>query len=117
MTRSFPTRCTSDLPLLRGTPLVLSLLACLISYSGDDPSWSRAGSISGALHNFGGIAGAWVADLVFYLSGYMAYLRPVVLGWVVWLATHGRAADEEHLAPALRLSGIDRKSTSLNSSH
>ncbi len=92
--------------MLLAAPLVLYLLACLISYSPDDPGWSHAGSLTGALHNFGGIAGAWIADLAFYLSGYMAYLLPITLGGVVWLATHGRAADAEHLAPALRLSGM-----------
>lgn len=92
--------------MLLAAPLVLYLLACLVSYSPDDPGWSHAGSLTGALHNFGGIAGAWIADLAFYLSGYMAYLLPITLGGVVWLATHGREADAEHLAPALRLTGM-----------
>ncbi|PKM02413.1 MAG: cell division protein FtsK, partial [Gammaproteobacteria bacterium HGW-Gammaproteobacteria-6] len=101
-----PASLWRELPMLLAAPLVLYLLACLVSYSPDDPGWSHAGSLTGALHNFGGIAGAWIADLAFYLSGYMAYLLPITLGGVVWLATHGREADAEHLAPALRLSGM-----------
>jgi len=101
-----PASLWRELPLLLAAPVVLYLLACLVSYSPDDPGWSHAGSLTGTLHNFGGIAGAFIADLAFYLSGYVAYLLPVVLGGVVWLATHGRDADQQHLAPALRLSGM-----------
>jgi len=96
-----------ELPLLLVVPLVLYLLACLVSYSPEDPGWSRAGSIAAPLHNFGGIAGAWIADLAFYLSGYVAYLLPIVLAGVAWVAIHGRDGESgERLTPAWRLSGL-----------
>ena len=96
-----------ELPLLLVVPVVLYLLACLVSYSPDDPGWSRAGSIVGPLHNFGGVAGAWIADLAFYLSGYVAFLLPIVLAGVTWVAIHGRDGESgERLTPAWRLSGL-----------
>ncbi len=96
-----------ELPLLLVAPLVLYLLACLISYSPDDPSASNAGSLTGPLHNFGGVAGAWIADLAFQLAGYVAYLLPVILAGVTWVAIHGRDGESgERLTPAWRLSGL-----------
>jgi len=54
-------------------PLAIYLFACFASYSQNDPGWSHAGDPSHGIHNFGGAFGAWIADLVFYLIGIVAY--------------------------------------------
>jgi S-DNA-T family DNA segregation ATPase FtsK/SpoIIIE len=53
-------------------------LVAMFSYDALDPSWSHSGSNSQTV-NFGGTAGAWIADLLFYLFGYLAFLLPIML--------------------------------------
>ncbi|HRQ63680.1 MAG TPA: DNA translocase FtsK 4TM domain-containing protein [Xanthomonadaceae bacterium] len=87
-------------------PLVLYLLACLISYHPTDPGWSHAGD-DGMVRNIGGLAGAYVADLLFYLVGVVAYLLPPILVLAVWAAFRPGDADRASaLEPALRLVGF-----------
>ena len=92
--------------ILLVVPVLLYLLACLLSYSPEDPSWSHAGSVTGAVKNFGGLAGAWFADLALAFAGLAAYTIPVLLGLVAWEALRTRAdSSESTLAPAMRLLG------------
>jgi S-DNA-T family DNA segregation ATPase FtsK/SpoIIIE len=58
--------------------LALYLLLALNSYSPQDPGWSRTGS-GGAIFNTVGRSGAWFADVLLLLFGYLAYLFPVLL--------------------------------------
>ncbi len=98
-----------ELALVAIAPLLLYLLASLISYSSDDPGWSRTGSITGALHNIGGLVGAYLADLSFWLFGYVAYTLWLVIGGVAWIALFGLDSDGDgrvDFGPALRLIGI-----------
>ena len=98
-----------ELALVAIAPLLLYLLASLYSYSTDDPGWSRTGSVAGAMHNIGGLVGAYVADLAFWLFGYAAYSLPVVLGGIAWIALFGMDSDGDgrvDFGPALRLVGI-----------
>jgi S-DNA-T family DNA segregation ATPase FtsK/SpoIIIE len=96
-----------EIALVIIAPALIYLAASLLSYSPDDPSWSRTGSLTGALHNFGGTAGAYIADIAFYFCGYVAYTLPLVIGGLLWIALFGRAGDSETgLTPALRLIGI-----------
>ncbi|AKC88022.1 DNA translocase FtsK [Pseudoxanthomonas suwonensis] len=98
-------RLWRDLALIVIAPLLLYLLACLISYSPDDPSGSNSGSITGEVQNLGGLAGAWIADLLIQFFGYAAFILPVILGAVAWIALFG-LGEEDELGPALRLVGI-----------
>ncbi len=59
--------------------LCLALFAILVSYSKSDPAWSHASFDIPT--NLGGRAGAWVADLMFYVFGISAF-------W--WVALFGR---------------------------
>jgi S-DNA-T family DNA segregation ATPase FtsK/SpoIIIE len=98
-----------DLALIAIAPLLLYLLASLLTYSPDDQGWSHSGSVTAPLHNFGGIVGAWTADVMLYLCGYVAYLLPVMLGLIAWIALFGMDSDgdgDADLGPALRLVGI-----------
>jgi len=60
------------------------LLISLVTYNSVDPGWSHS-SHTGHVHNLGGRAGAWFADVVLALFGYLAYLIPVLLGYGGWL--------------------------------
>jgi S-DNA-T family DNA segregation ATPase FtsK/SpoIIIE len=98
-----------EIALVVIAPLLIYLLASLITYSTDDPGWSRTGSVAGAMHNIGGLVGAYLADLAFWFFGYVAYTLPMVLGGVAWIALFGLDSDGDgrvDFGPALRLIGI-----------
>ena len=98
-----------ELALVAISPLLLYLLASLLSYHTDDPGLSRTGSVTGPLHNFGGWLGAHLADLAFWFFGYVAYTIPLVLGGIAWIALFGLDSDGDgrvDFGPALRLIGI-----------
>jgi S-DNA-T family DNA segregation ATPase FtsK/SpoIIIE len=74
--------------------LVLSALAAylllsLMSYNGQDPGWSHRGPTH-VIHNYGGVVGAWFADVFLYLFGYLAYLFPLMVAYSGWLVFRGR---------------------------
>lgn len=102
-------RLWRDLALIAIAPLLLYLLASLFTYSPEDPSWSQAGNLTAPIHNMGGRVGAWLADMLLYLCGYVAFLLPIMLGIVSWIALFGMDTDgdgEADLGPALRLVGM-----------
>lgn len=102
-------RLWRDLGLLAVAPALLYLVASLFTYSATDPGWSHTGSVVAPVHNMGGRAGAWIADVLLQLFGYMAFVLPIVLGALAWIAMFGlkREAKGEHdLDPALRLVGL-----------
>jgi S-DNA-T family DNA segregation ATPase FtsK/SpoIIIE len=102
-------RLMRDIALIVIAPLLLYLLASLVTFSPSDPGWSHSGSITAPLHNLGGRVGAWIADVLLYLCGYVAFLLPVMLGAIAWIALFGMDTDgdgEADLGPALRLIGI-----------
>ncbi len=61
--------------------LALYLLLALFTFSPHDPGWSYTGSIhsGGVVENSAGKAGAWLADVLFNLLGYMAFCFPLLL--------------------------------------
>ncbi len=102
-------RLLRDIALILIAPLLLYMLASLLTYSPSDPGWSNSGSITAPLQNWGGRVGAWLADVLLSLTGYVAYLLPLMLGAVAWIALFGLDADgdgDADLGPALRLVGI-----------
>ena len=54
------------------------LLICLWTYQPADPAWSHRGP-SSAVTNMGGRVGAWVADILYGLFGYVAFLFPIMI--------------------------------------
>ena len=98
-------RLWRDLALIVIAPLLLYLLACLFTYSPADPGYSHTGSVVAPVQNLGGKAGAWIADVLLTLFGHAAFLLPLVLGAVAWIALLG-LGEEDELGPALRLTGI-----------
>ncbi len=102
-------RLWRDLALIAIAPLLLFLLASLVTYSPADPGWSQTGSVTAPIQNACGRVGAWIADVLLYLTGYVAFLLPVVLGAIAWIALFGMDTDgdgEADLGPALRLVGM-----------
>ena len=98
-----------ELALVVIAPLLFYLVASLYTYSTGDPGWSRTGSVAGALHNIGGLVGAYMADLAFWFFGFVAYSVPFVLGGIAWIALFGLDSDGDghvDFGPALRLIGI-----------
>ena len=86
--------------------VVVYLLACLFSYDTNDPSWSHAKSETTKIGNIGGRVGAYIADVVLYLFGYVAYVFPLLLLAVGWaLFREDDAAPDSALRPAFRLLG------------
>lgn len=59
--------------------VALYLLISLWTYHAADPGWSHSGS-SSRVENLGGRAGAWIADVLLHLFGYVAFLFPVLIG-------------------------------------
>jgi S-DNA-T family DNA segregation ATPase FtsK/SpoIIIE len=93
--------------LLVAAAAAVYLVACLATYRSSDPGWSH--SASGAtITNAGGIAGAWFADLLLFLVGYMAYLFPLLVafaGWRVYRGS-GERAPFDPLQLVFRLVGF-----------
>ncbi|MFM7274054.1 MAG: DNA translocase FtsK 4TM domain-containing protein, partial [Gammaproteobacteria bacterium] len=65
------------------------LLLAIATYSVGDPGWSSTGNGSGVV-NAGGAAGAWIADVLLSLFGYIAYLLPVLIGYRAWVLVRER---------------------------
>ncbi|WP_051361783.1 DNA translocase FtsK [Solimonas soli] len=60
--------------------LSLFLLVTLASFNPNDPGWSSSGN-GEPIHNLAGPIGAWIADVLLSLCGYVAFLLP----WAVLL--------------------------------
>ncbi|MBT8135331.1 MAG: DNA translocase FtsK 4TM domain-containing protein, partial [Gammaproteobacteria bacterium] len=70
--------------------LALFLFTALITYDSSDPGWSYTGSRE-SIHNAAGVVGAWFADVLYNLFGYLSYLFPVIIaysGWLVLRSNH-----------------------------
>ncbi|MCP4090625.1 MAG: cell division protein FtsK [Gammaproteobacteria bacterium] len=74
--------------------IALILLLALLTYHPDDPGFSHTGTSATTLHNQIGLAGAWFADIAFYLSGMPAYLFPVITMAAGWMLFSARKTDE-----------------------
>jgi len=62
----------------------LFIVLALATYHSSDPGWSRTSSNS-TIINLGGFVGAWLADILFYIFGFVAYLFPLLLAYAAWM--------------------------------
>ena len=68
-------RLPREAGLLACIGLTLFLLAALISFDARDPGWSSSGG-GGAVRNLVGPLGAWAADVLLSMVGYVAFFLP-----------------------------------------
>lgn len=84
-----PSRLTHHLresAFLLSVLVAIYLVACLFTYSPTDPG-PFSTTNSDIVQNAGRILGAWIADAFLGLTGYVAYLLPLITvfaGWRVW---------------------------------
>ncbi|KTD78407.1 DNA translocase FtsK [Legionella waltersii] len=65
----------------------LFILLSLLTYSVNDPGWSH-GSINGSpILNSGGQVGAYLADALYFVFGYVSYLLPLTFVYIAWVIT------------------------------
>lgn len=62
----------------------LFVLLSLMTYQFTDPGWSHVSRAGKAVANSGGQVGAYIADALYFIFGYFAYLLPVVFVYVAW---------------------------------
>lgn len=63
--------------------IALLLIGALATFHAADPAWTHTARVD-QIRNFGGVAGAWFADVSLYFFGYPAYLLPLGLLWAGW---------------------------------
>ena len=88
--RKIMLRVVREGALLGWLGVCLYLLLALLSFSAQDPGWSTTGT-NDTIENAAGIAGAWLANVLFSLFGYFAYLLPLVIAYQI-----GRLFRERH---------------------
>ncbi|MCC5885977.1 MAG: DNA translocase FtsK 4TM domain-containing protein [Gammaproteobacteria bacterium] len=98
---------------LREAGLILALavagwlLLALVTFAPEDPGFSHTGSREGVA-NLAGATGAWVADVLYTLVGWFAFLLPVAFALLAlrmfW--TRRMPARVDRLTLGLRLSGF-----------
>jgi S-DNA-T family DNA segregation ATPase FtsK/SpoIIIE len=69
-------------------------LVSLVTFNPADPGWSHAGSVD-RIANAGGVVGAWFADLLLYLFGFLAFMLPVMIAYSGWLVLKRTGGPEE----------------------
>lgn len=82
------------------------ILLALASFHPGDPGWSQAG-LQLDVHNWVGATGAWVADLLLFSFGWLAYILPFCFAFIGWfLFQHVKDLDEfDYLTIGLRIIG------------
>ena len=68
-------RLPREAAMLACLGLSLFLLVTLISFDPNDPGWSSSGT-GEPVRNLAGAVGAWIADVLLSLCGYVAFLLP-----------------------------------------
>lgn len=79
--------------LLIFVALGVYFMVALLTYDPGDPGWLHTGS--NRLSNLGGKVGAFFAELLFFLFGYLAYLAPLMVIYSGWLFYRGRPESGE----------------------
>ncbi|RTZ16522.1 DNA translocase FtsK [Vibrio aquaticus] len=69
------------------------LSVALLTFNAADPSWSQT-AWGGEINNAGGLAGAWLADTLFFTFGSLAYVLPVVITVTAWIVLRKRDENE-----------------------
>ncbi len=87
------TKNVKEVSMIALAALAIYLFIALFSYHPDDPGWSHAVSADN-IYNSAGIVGAWIADVLLYLFGYIGYTFPIVLAYGGWRLFKSRQRSE-----------------------
>ncbi len=92
-------RFTQEIILFLGAAVLLVLVLAMFSFSPKDPAWSGSG-LGGPVSNWMGIAGAWLADAMYFCFGYSAWWLVAIVGrfWLIAWADWLRSGDASHKA-------------------
>ncbi|BDX06635.1 DNA translocase FtsK [Planctobacterium marinum] len=84
----------------------LFLFLSVATFNSADPGWSQTGFSSG-VKNAAGPAGAWIADILFWCFGYLAWVIPFITAFIGWFIfqTSKSIYDLDYLTIGLRLIG------------
>ena len=93
--------------MLMSFAIAAYVLVSLFSYDARDASWSHSGTHD-VVTNLGGIAGAWISDLLFYLFGYFSVLLPIMIIYngVILVRTRQLSAEDRYQMLVIRWSGF-----------
>nr|WP_319018124.1 DNA translocase FtsK 4TM domain-containing protein [Gallaecimonas mangrovi] len=85
----------------------LFLLVALASFNPADPGWSQTG-VPGHIQNAAGTIGAWVADILLFSTGVLAYLLPFLIALCGWFCfrNYRSLVEIDYLTAGLRLIGV-----------
>jgi S-DNA-T family DNA segregation ATPase FtsK/SpoIIIE len=85
-------RRLSDGGIIALVSLSLYLLLALVSFDINDPGWSYTGT-NEQVQNLVGASGAWLADVLLFVFGFLTFVFPALLGWQAWLMITRRNQD------------------------
>ncbi len=78
------------------------LFLALASYRPTDPSFNTVGAAGRQVHNWTGLIGASLSDILLQLEGVAAFMVPLLLGALGWTWLRSRPAG----SPAAKVSGV-----------
>jgi len=78
------------------------LFLALASYHPTDPSFNTVGGYGRQIHNWTGLVGASISDVLLQLEGVAAFLLPLLLGALGWAWLRSRPAG----SPSAKASGV-----------
>ena len=90
-TRQF-LRSYQEVTMICLAALSVYLFIALFSFHQSDPAWSNASSVNVAKNN-AGVVGAWIADVLLFLLGYLGYTLPFILFYGGWRMAKFRQAS------------------------
>jgi len=96
-----------EVGLLLAGAISIYILITLFTFDPADPSWSKTGNYD-LIKNAGGAFGAWIADVLLSLFGYLAFFVPVLIslfGWLMFRKFHN-LIEIDYLALGLRVIGF-----------
>ena len=85
--------------------LALFLLIALVSYSPNDPGFTTTGT-GDIVNNAVGVYGAWTADILLHLLGYLAYGFPALLAYKVYTSFRETELESEFSWPMFGLKSL-----------
>ncbi len=84
----------------------LFVLLSLVTYQTNDPGWSHVNSTSADIANAGGQVGAYIADALYWVFGFLSYLIPVCFAYLAWMTLQDQRALRAVNKHTLMLRGI-----------